>query len=358
MGIVQSAARGEHADPPGPAGPPSPQLSRLALLGLGKKHLLTVLICMYKWSSENVSYFVSGKSASSYCTSCCPTCAVQAAVVPCSWTEWSWSTCSATCGPARQSGTRQLLQGDWEQCERLTLASRDCPSSPPCPVDCFWGEWTVSGCSATCGQGRRVRERKRLQAAQYGGQECAGRAYELDGECMAGCCPQDCEWSSWSWEACSVSCGEGSKRGRRTAIRTACGGGQECRSNDAETIVTCRLPSCPQCEWEPWGSWSDAVIVDAARVGNYSGLTRSRSANQTGGPTCLDSRSEFEPLGAADPGLKEGDEPTVVASNAALWVTPAILGLILLLLLLLLLVWLCCHCRQAAVKTTGMVAWQ
>jgi hypothetical protein len=94
--------------------------------------------------------------------------------------------------------------------------------------------------------------------------------------------------------------------------------------------------------------------VDAFRLGG--GLTRSRSAGQIGGPACLETRTEYEPL---EPIAKdaENDETVVAAgrSEAALWVTPTILILILLLLLLLLLTWLCFYCRKAKDKSAGMV---
>jgi hypothetical protein len=214
----------------------------------------------------------------------------------------------------------------------------------------------VSGCSATCGQGRRIRERKRLQAAQHGGQECTGRSYELDGECNTGCCPQNCEWSAWTWSACSATCGQGTMRGQRTVARSACGGGRECSPADGETVVPCNGPSCqlPLCQWAPWSSWSDElIIIETIRSGNASGRARIRSAGQTGGPECVDTRTETEEQPeAADPGMQE---PVVVVRSAALWVTPLILGLILLLLLLLLIIWLVCHCRRTKDKSLGKV---
>ncbi len=95
--------------------------------------------------------------------------------------------------------------------------------------------------------------------------------------------------------------------------------------------------------------------MDAFRLDG--GLTRSRSASQSGGPACLETRTEYEPL---EPIAKdaENDEAVVAAagrSEAALWVTPTILILILLLLLLLLLIWLCFYCRKAKDKSAGMV---
>jgi hypothetical protein len=223
-------------------------------------------------------------------------------------------------------------------------------------VDCLWAEWTEAGCSATCGPGQRIRQRKRAQAAQHGGQECTGRSYDLNGgDCSSGCCPQDCAWSTWSWEACSVSCGDGTRRGRRTVARSACGGGKDCQPDGGDVISSCNQSACPpECQWGPWGSWSEAVIVDAFRLGG--GLTRSRSSSQIGGPACLETRTEYEPL---EPIAKDAENDETVAaagrSEAALWVTPTILILILLLLLLLLLIWLCFYCRKTKDKSAGMV---
>ena len=98
----------------------------------------------------------------------------------------------------------------------------------------FWGQW--SACSVTCsfspGGGR---QRTRPCAQEQGeGRTCTeipGDASETEA-CygMDSCAPVDGKWSEWSsWEDCSLACGGGSRKRKRTCTNpTPLHGGSYC----------------------------------------------------------------------------------------------------------------------------------
>ena len=55
--------------------------------------------------------------------------------------------------------------------------------------------------------------------------------------------PINCEWSAWSWGACSVTCGGGTQSGSRTISQQAANGGTEC-TGETTTTQPCNTESC------------------------------------------------------------------------------------------------------------------
>ena len=216
----------------------------------------------------------------SYCPSCHVSCSSCSSPDPCVWSPWSWGPCSATCGPADQVGTRTLLRGG-EGCPVSSVFQRSCVTTP-CPVDCAWSDWSLGSCSVTCGSGRRIRTRSKERTAGHGGTDCSGDSYSLGDPCIEEDCPVNCEWSSWSWSGCSVTCGIGERIGTRTVDLPRAGQGRDC-SGDRILREPCTLPAC--CNWGTWSEWSvTSDVLVLARDG--AGFVERRSSEQTGGEHC------------------------------------------------------------------------
>lgn len=91
-----------------------------------------------------------------------------------------WSTCSETCGPGKQTRTRECYRSSYNRpcegkdeemrtCSRETCKSSGNPytSGPSKPVWGSWGSW--SSCSKTCNSGEKVRQRVCMN-----GKKCPG----------------------------------------------------------------------------------------------------------------------------------------------------------------------------------------
>jgi cysteine-rich repeat protein len=87
----------------------------------------------------------------------------------------AFSACSGACGGGGGTATRTrtvLVQpaNGGEACPALT-EDQAC-NTQPCPVDCQLSEWSLSDCSATCGEGTQTRTRTIIQEPQFGGAAC------------------------------------------------------------------------------------------------------------------------------------------------------------------------------------------
>ncbi|XP_064108632.1 spondin-1-like isoform X2 [Macrobrachium nipponense] len=157
----------------------------------------------------------------------------------CHVTSWShWTTCSATCGKGLRTRTRTYLmpmKASMSDCQRQLEEKEMCAASVTyCPGGSFiepeaiidtvdqrvcvtteWSSW--SHCSATCGEGQRMRNRRYLN--RMGRKKCLKPTTEKD-TCVADTpvCDDDpgdeispdCAVTQWTdWSPCSVTCGEG-----------------------------------------------------------------------------------------------------------------------------------------------------
>lgn len=126
------------------------------------------------------------------------------------WTEWGpWSTCSQTCGTAiktrrRTCGNPAPAHGG-RTCVGPDRTEMYCANLPPCsqpkkhPIDGGWGPYgSWSECTATCGGGFRLRQRKCDDPApQNGGVDCIGCSidYEI---CNTQPCPEIQKLGPWT----------------------------------------------------------------------------------------------------------------------------------------------------------------
>ena len=79
-----------------------------------------------------------------------------------------------------------------EQCGPDPPTTTTPPPPPPPPQPCEWAEWEEwSGCSATCGGGKRGRTRGISIEAECGGLPCSGDVREI-GDCNEDVC--ECEF--------------------------------------------------------------------------------------------------------------------------------------------------------------------
>ena len=98
-----------------------------------------------------------------------------------------------------------------------------------------WGEW--SQCTASCGQGSRVRSRACSEPAIDGNAICLGEALEFE-DCYAA----DCPWSEWS--PCTASCGKGSRVRSRPCGEQVVDSNKPCSGSEME-FADCVSVECP-----------------------------------------------------------------------------------------------------------------
>ncbi|CAH1784618.1 unnamed protein product [Owenia fusiformis] len=102
------------------------------------------------------------------------------------WGTWSYSGCTSTCGPGKRQKRRMrknlFPKESSKQCPSISVETGfvDCEETP-CPV-CVWGDWGTwvhGGCSSTCGPGKRPRKRtRRILFPKESSKKCPGASVE------------------------------------------------------------------------------------------------------------------------------------------------------------------------------------
>ena len=183
-------------------------------------------------------------------------CDSPACPVHCSQSEWTeWTSCTQKCGGGVQTRTRTTHS-------QAAYGGTPCASphesmpcnEAPCPIDCIVGEWSYGSCSVTCGTGSRTRSRTAIRAARFGGKSCPEVHTSYD--CNAGPCAVHCEVSAWSaWTPCSATCGDGTQSKTRAVVKHSEHGGYTCPSLDHER--PCNSGGCPvDCAVSAWSAWA------------------------------------------------------------------------------------------------------
>ncbi|XP_074627228.1 uncharacterized protein LOC141885237 isoform X4 [Acropora palmata] len=181
------------------------------------------------------------------------------------WGKWSpWTECSATCGAAKRSRTRECdhppSAHGGKTCEGPEQQEEYCDLEP-CMVNgdyTQWRSWTE--CDVTCGGGHRQRSRACTSPVpEFGGLNCTHLGPTVQSDvCNTRPCAQPGGWSGWSvWSACSRSCGSGSTTRRRTCTAPPPSyGGVDC-SGDSEERKACKLQDCCEIPYKALGCFRD-----------------------------------------------------------------------------------------------------
>ncbi|XP_068700145.1 uncharacterized protein [Montipora foliosa] len=181
------------------------------------------------------------------------------------WGKWSpWTECSATCGAAKRSRTRECdhppAAHGGKTCDGPEKQEEYCDLEP-CMVSgdyTPWGSWTE--CDVTCGGGHRQRSRACTNPVpEFGGLNCTHLGPSVQSDvCNTRPCAQPGGWSGWSvWSACSRSCGSGSTTRRRTCTAPPPSyGGADC-AGDGEERKACKLQDCCEIPYKALGCFRD-----------------------------------------------------------------------------------------------------
>ncbi|XP_076098968.1 uncharacterized protein LOC143068637 [Mytilus galloprovincialis] len=209
------------------------------------------------------------------------------------WSEWSlWSTCDVTCGNGSLSRSRSCLHLDFEgeDCEGNKTDIGIC-ENPPCPIDGNWSTWLTWGeCSLTCGDGGS-RQRNRTcsdPVPMFGGNECDGDGLTT-GPCQDNPCPINGDWGHWTpWEKCSKTCGSGTKsRSRECSDPLPQHGGNFCDGFPKE-YTGCEEEKCQVLGyWSPWGTWDACSVTCGEGVSFKRRICFGQSVNDDEQVICI-----------------------------------------------------------------------
>eukprot|EP00042_Codosiga_hollandica_P054612 m.743510 g.743510 ORF g.743510 m.743510 type:complete len:684 (+) comp58945_c0_seq10:41-2092(+) len=191
---------------------------------------------------------------------------------PRSWTAWyDWGDCNAPCGKSGQQTRTRICFGTCGSCPSTDSSTQTqfCLSSGIQKAYSTWTPWTTT-CSTNCGNGTRTRIRL-----------CEGTCDSTDGQACADESSQQLPcangvantWSEWApASSCSVSCGTGVQKIKRTCGEGTCGDCGQAEGSLVEMRVNCT--SGFENTWSAWGAWSACSTV--CGIGQK---TRSRSCS-------------------------------------------------------------------------------
>nr|CAB3258130.1 kielin/chordin-like protein [Phallusia mammillata] len=190
--------------------------------------------------------------------------------------------------PPRNGGAFCPHMSEAQLCPRTP-----CNDIPVCPVT-KWSTW--SHCTATCGNGRRIRmrrEAKVTKATMTSLIDCSQTHMQESMRCYTGTCniaprsmisnePADtshCQNLAWSaWSKCSKSCGRGNKVRQQIPANTSTKHGERCHL--LQMVKKCHGHNCSSagvnCKVTAWGTWTPctATCGDTARKTKHRMIKR------------------------------------------------------------------------------------
>ncbi|WAR18811.1 HMCN1-like protein [Mya arenaria] len=217
------------------------------------------------------------------------------------FTSWStWGTCTMTCGGGTQSRSRTCTNPEPQygglDCDDVSTESQSC-NDGPCPIDggyALWSSWDA--CSVTCGDGIESRSRSCTSPEpQYGGMDCIGDSVESQ-PCNDGQCPIVGGYTLWSsWDACSATCDDGTQSRTRSCTNPEPqNGGLNCVGDSSES-QSCNDGPCPvEGGYTVWSDW-DACSVTCDDGTQSRSRTCTNPEPQYGGLDCVGDSTETQP---------------------------------------------------------------
>ncbi|XP_022796325.1 A disintegrin and metalloproteinase with thrombospondin motifs adt-1-like [Stylophora pistillata] len=240
------------------------------------------------------------------------------------YSNWSeFSECSATCGDGlrirKRSCNNPEPKNGGKDCESLgpDTDTKAC-NSFPCPVNGGYSQWSnFTECSISCGGGG-IQSRSRQcnnPLPCCGGMNCGHLGPSTETRACGECaCDIDGGWSEWcAFTRCTVSCGGGVRIRNKTCTNpTPSGLGLDCTGPAAELQI-CNTESCHNANYTQWTGWSECSVT--CGVGEQK---RSRTCTnpppQPGRKNC-----EEEHLGPADETQKCRLKPCPIDGNYTEW---------------------------------------
>ncbi|XP_058944976.2 coadhesin-like [Pocillopora verrucosa] len=240
------------------------------------------------------------------------------------YSDWSeFSECSATCGEGlrirKRSCNNPEPKNGGKNCNDLgaDTDTKSC-NSFPCPVDGGYSQWSnFTECSISCGGGGiQSRSRKCNNPLPCcGGMNCEHLGPSTETRACGECaCDIDGSWSEWcAFTRCTVSCGGGMRIRNRTCTNPPPSGlGLDCAGPAAELQI-CNTESCHNANYTQWSEWSECSVT--CGVGEQK---RSRTCtNPPPGPGRKN--CEEEHLGPADETQKCRLKPCPIDGNYTEW---------------------------------------
>ena len=166
------------------------------------------------------------------------------------WNVWSnWTACSSSCGTGGQVRfrfcTNPKPEAGGDGCHGENVMYKSCFIKPCDKNDSFWSSWTSwSQCSTTCSKGHQTRLRYCRRRSPFHLGNCSdandGPIQVESNICEVKPCAV---WSSWSpWEACSQTCGGGTRKRNRKC--NSIDSDMICEGNNSQA-VSCKPDPCP-----------------------------------------------------------------------------------------------------------------
>lgn len=166
---------------------------------------------------------------------------------------WSqWSSCTRSCGSGIQWRFRMCEGCKGPEGEMKTCNMQQCKNEG-------WANWQGwTQCSQTCGKDSTRSRKRDCRSGIYGNAVCKGVSKQFQ-TCSLPTCSQ---WSNWNnWQACSVTCGTGTKRRTRTCNRN---GNDKCIGSWSQTEL-CDPGACGG-KWDIWADWTDCSVTCGSGV--------------------------------------------------------------------------------------------